>query len=95
MARWVVNYAGYTEARSATPMITRNPSIGDASRGGQQCSHGHFLDCSQLRDDPEMERLLEPMWPHRYRAVRLLEVSGLARLPRFASRAAIRDLSAL
>ena len=46
-------------------------------------------------DDPEMERLLHPMRPHRYRVVRLLEVSGLVRLPRFAPRAAIRDLSAL
>jgi hypothetical protein len=36
-----------------------------------------------------------PGRPHRYRVVRLLEVSGLARLPRFAPRAAICDLTAL
>lgn len=46
-------------------------------------------------DDAEMVRLLEPMRPHRYRAVRLLEVSGLARNPRFGARQAIRKLSAL
>jgi 3-methyladenine DNA glycosylase/8-oxoguanine DNA glycosylase len=46
-------------------------------------------------DDPAMVRLLEPMRPHRYRAVRLLEVSGLARLPRFGPRQAIRNLRAL
>lgn len=33
-------------------------------------------------DDDAMVDLLEPMRPHRYRVVRLLEVSGLARLPR-------------
>lgn len=33
-------------------------------------------------DDAAMEELLEPMRPHRYRAVRLLEVSGMAYLPR-------------
>ena len=33
-------------------------------------------------DDAAMEELLEPLRPHRYRAVRLLEVSGLAYLPR-------------
>jgi 3-methyladenine DNA glycosylase/8-oxoguanine DNA glycosylase len=46
-------------------------------------------------DDPAMVRLLEPMRPHRYRAVRLLEVSGLARLPRFGPRQPIRNLRAL
>jgi 3-methyladenine DNA glycosylase/8-oxoguanine DNA glycosylase len=45
--------------------------------------------------DAVMLELLEPMRPHRYRAVRLLEVSGLALLPRFGPRQAIRDLSAL
>jgi hypothetical protein len=42
-----------------------------------------------------MVRLLEPMRPHRYRAVRLLEVSGLARNPRFGARRATRNLRAL
>ncbi len=46
-------------------------------------------------DDAEMVRVLEPMRPHRYRAVRLLEVSGLARNPRFGPRQAIRRLSSL
>src|ERR1700736_914076 len=46
-------------------------------------------------DDAQMVRLLEPMRPHRYRAVRLLEVSGLARNPRFGPRQAIRNLAGL
>jgi 3-methyladenine DNA glycosylase/8-oxoguanine DNA glycosylase len=46
-------------------------------------------------DDPEMIELLEPLRPHRHRAVRLLEVSGLARNPRFGARQAIPDLRAL
>jgi 3-methyladenine DNA glycosylase/8-oxoguanine DNA glycosylase len=46
-------------------------------------------------DDTEMVELLEPLRPHRYRAVRLLEVSGLARNPRFGPRQAVPDLRAL
>lgn len=46
-------------------------------------------------DDEEMVELLEPLRPHRYRAVRLLEVSGLARNPRFGARQAIPDLRTL
>jgi 3-methyladenine DNA glycosylase/8-oxoguanine DNA glycosylase len=46
-------------------------------------------------DDAAMVALLEPLRPHRYRAVRLLEISGLARNPRFGSRQAIRKLAAL
>jgi 3-methyladenine DNA glycosylase/8-oxoguanine DNA glycosylase len=46
-------------------------------------------------DDAAMVELLEPLRPHRYRAVRLLEVSGLARNPRFGPRRAVRDLTAL
>ncbi|MBV8347272.1 MAG: DNA-3-methyladenine glycosylase 2 family protein [Mycolicibacterium sp.] len=46
-------------------------------------------------DDMRMVELLEPMRPHRYRAVRLLEVSGLARNPRFGSRRPIRNLARL
>ena len=38
-------------------------------------------------DDAAMVELLEPMRPHRHRAVRLLEVSGLARNPRFGAAA--------
>lgn len=43
-------------------------------------------------DDTEMIELLEPLRPHRYRAVRLLEVSGLARNPLFGARQAIPNL---
>jgi 3-methyladenine DNA glycosylase/8-oxoguanine DNA glycosylase len=46
-------------------------------------------------DDEEMLELLEPLRPHRYRAVRLLEVSGMARNPRFGARQAIPNLRAL
>jgi 3-methyladenine DNA glycosylase/8-oxoguanine DNA glycosylase len=46
-------------------------------------------------DDDAMVTLLEPMRPHRYRAVRLLEVSGLARNPRFGPRLATRNLPSL
>ncbi len=46
-------------------------------------------------DDAAMVELLEPLRPHRHRAVRLLEVSGLARTPRFGARQAIPDLNAL
>lgn len=46
-------------------------------------------------DDDAMVELLEPMRPHRHRAVRLLEVSGLARNPRFGARQAIPNLRAM
>ncbi len=46
-------------------------------------------------DDAAMVALLEPMRPHRHRAVRLLEVSGLARNPRFGARQAIPNLRVL
>jgi 3-methyladenine DNA glycosylase/8-oxoguanine DNA glycosylase len=46
-------------------------------------------------DDARMIELLEPVRPHRYRAVRLLEVSGLARNPRFGPRQAVRDLASI
>jgi hypothetical protein len=46
-------------------------------------------------DDDAMVRLLEPMCPHRYRAVRLLEVSGLAHLPRRGARLPVQDISRL
>lgn len=43
-------------------------------------------------DDPAMVALLEPLRPHRHRAVRLLEVAGLAVLPRFGARQPIPKL---
>lgn len=46
-------------------------------------------------DDAEMLELLEPLRPHRHRAVRLLEVSGMARNPRYGARMAIPDLRSL
>jgi 3-methyladenine DNA glycosylase/8-oxoguanine DNA glycosylase len=46
-------------------------------------------------DDPTMVELLEPMRPHRHRAVRLLLASGLARNPRFGARLAIPRLAEL
>jgi len=44
-------------------------------------------------DDPQMVELLEPMRPHRHRAVRLLEISGLAVNPRFGPRSPIPNLA--
>jgi 3-methyladenine DNA glycosylase/8-oxoguanine DNA glycosylase len=44
-------------------------------------------------DDPAMVELLEPIRPHRHRAVRLLEVSGLAVNPRFGPRQPIPKLA--
>ncbi len=44
-------------------------------------------------DDPAMVELLEPVRPHRHRAVRLLEVSGLASNPRFGPRLPIPKLA--
>jgi 3-methyladenine DNA glycosylase/8-oxoguanine DNA glycosylase len=46
-------------------------------------------------DDDAMVELLEPMRPHRYRAVRLLEVSRLARLPRRGPRLPRHRISSL
>ncbi|MBP2455437.1 DNA-3-methyladenine glycosylase family protein [Mycolicibacterium lutetiense] len=46
-------------------------------------------------DDAAMIELLEPLRPHRQRAVRLLEASGLAHNPRFGARQAIPNLRAL
>jgi len=45
--------------------------------------------------DPAMLELLEPLRPHRHRAVRLLEVTGPAHAPRVAPRRAIPNLRAL
>lgn len=44
-------------------------------------------------DDPRMVELLEPMRPHRHRAIRLLEASGLAVNPRFGPRVPIPNLA--
>lgn len=46
-------------------------------------------------DDPAMVELLEPLRPHRYRAVRLLEVTGPPHAPRRAPRQAIPKLRAI
>lgn len=46
-------------------------------------------------DDAEMVELLEPLRPHRHRAVRLLEASGLAVRQRRGPRQAIPNLRAL
>ncbi|MFG1934950.1 DNA-3-methyladenine glycosylase family protein [Mycobacterium sp. NPDC048908] len=46
-------------------------------------------------DDAAMETLLEPLRPHRHRAVRLLEVTGPAHAPRRAPRQAIPRLRAM
>ncbi len=46
-------------------------------------------------DDDAMVALLEPLRPHRHRAVRLLEVSGMTQNPRFGARQAIPNLRAI
>lgn len=46
-------------------------------------------------DDAGMVELLEPVRPHRYRAVRLLEVSGLAHEPRRGARLPVQNIRAL
>lgn len=46
-------------------------------------------------DDAEMVALLEPLRPHRHRAVRLLEVSGMAFKPRRGPRLAVQDIRRL
>ena len=42
-------------------------------------------------DDPKMLALLEPWRPHRFRVVRLLELTGTARAPRRGPRLAVQD----
>ncbi len=44
-------------------------------------------------DDAGMIELLEPVRPHRYRAVRLLEASGLAYEPRRGARLPVQQIS--
>ncbi len=45
--------------------------------------------------DADMIELLEPMRPHRYRVVRVLEASGLAYRPRRGARLRVQDIRAL
>ncbi|RBO91593.1 3-methyladenine DNA glycosylase/8-oxoguanine DNA glycosylase [Nocardia puris] len=42
-------------------------------------------------DDDAMVEYLEPLRPHRYRAIRLLEISGLAHRPKFGPRTPLVD----
>ena len=44
-------------------------------------------------DDDAMVEYLEPLRPHRYRAVRLLEISGQARKPKFGPRTPLVDIT--
>ena len=46
-------------------------------------------------DDSGMVELMEPMRPHRYRVVRLLEASGLAFKPRRGARLPVQRISNL
>ncbi len=46
-------------------------------------------------DDAAMVELMEPMRPHRYRVVRLLEASGLAYKPRRGARLPVQQISRL
>ena len=82
-----------------TAAETAQRAFGDADALSVGDYHlSNVIGCTLLGhriDDPEMLELLEPLRPHRHRAVRLLEVSGLARNPRFGARQAIPDLRAL
>jgi 3-methyladenine DNA glycosylase/8-oxoguanine DNA glycosylase len=82
-----------------TAAETAQRAFGDADALSVGDYHlSNVVGCTLLGhriDDPEMIELLEPLRPHRHRAVRLLEVSGLARNPRFGARQAIPDLRAL
>jgi len=44
-------------------------------------------------DDDAMVEYLEPLRPHRYRAIRLLEISGQARKPKFGLRTPLVDIT--
>ncbi|MFI5778353.1 DNA-3-methyladenine glycosylase family protein [Nocardia sp. NPDC051570] len=46
-------------------------------------------------DDDAMVEYLEPLRPHRYRAVRLLEISGQARKPKFGPRTPLVDIAGI
>ncbi len=82
-----------------TAAETAQRAFGDADALSVGDYHlANVVGCTLLGhriDDPEMLELLEPLRPHRHRAVRLLEVSGLATNPRFGARQAIPNLRAL
>jgi 3-methyladenine DNA glycosylase/8-oxoguanine DNA glycosylase len=82
-----------------TAAETAQRAFGDADALSIGDYHlANVVGCSLLGhriDDDEMVELLAPLRPHRHRAVRLLEVSGLARNPRFGARMAIPNLADL
>ena len=82
-----------------TAAETAQRAFGDADALSVGDYHlANVVGCTLLGhriDDPEMIELLEPLRPHRHRAVRLLEVSGMARNPRFGARQAIPNLRVL
>jgi 3-methyladenine DNA glycosylase/8-oxoguanine DNA glycosylase len=82
-----------------TAAETAQRAFGDADALSVGDYHlANVVGCTLLGhriEDPEMLELLEPLRPHRHRAVRLLEVSGLATNPRFGARQAIPNLRAL
>jgi 3-methyladenine DNA glycosylase/8-oxoguanine DNA glycosylase len=82
-----------------TAAETAQRAFGDADALSVGDYHlSNVVGCTLLGhriDDEQMLELLEPLRPHRHRAVRLLEVSGLARNPRFGARQAIPNLRAL
>jgi 3-methyladenine DNA glycosylase/8-oxoguanine DNA glycosylase len=82
-----------------TAAETAQRAFGDADALSVGDYHlANVVGCSLLGhriDDEAMVELLAPLRPHRHRAVRLLEVSGLARNPRFGARQAIPNLRAI
>jgi 3-methyladenine DNA glycosylase/8-oxoguanine DNA glycosylase len=82
-----------------TAAETAQRAFGDADALSVGDYHlANVVGCSLLGhriDDDAMLELLAPLRPHRHRAVRLLEVSGLARNPRFGARQAIPNLRAI
>jgi len=82
-----------------TAAETAQRAFGDADALSVGDYHlSNVVGCTLLGhriDDAEMLELLEPLRPHRHRAVRLLEVSGLARNPRLGARLAIPDLRSM
>jgi len=82
-----------------TAAETAQRAFGDADALSVGDYHlANVVGCSLLGhriDDDAMVELLAPLRPHRHRAVRLLEVSGLARNPRFGARQAIPNLRAI
>ncbi|MCG5434486.1 DNA-3-methyladenine glycosylase 2 family protein [Mycobacterium sp. MYCO198283] len=70
---------------------------------GDALSVGDYHLCKQVGwaltgrpvDDATMIELLEPLRPHRYRAVRLLQAAGLMRMPRRGPRLPVPDIRVL